>query len=270
MKSTILIIFTQLVTLSGFSQNYTDEEMILKSVNRIFDGMREGDSAKVSKYLYRKATMLSNSTNKEGVPVLKKGSVNKWLVGIASPHDEVWDERISNIKIDLDGQVAQVWMDYEFYLGNEFHHCGSDGFQMIKKYGEWKVLSLLDTRHESCIGDPSSALGLLKMQVKAFNAADIEKMGQNVTDDFVYAYIDANSLIKQSEGRDAFVSDMRGYFENVKEVKSEILNYTVVGNTISFKEEVSWQGENGRLSAESMGVYQVQDGKISRAWYFIQ
>ncbi len=69
----------------------------------------------------------------------------------------------------------------------------------------------------------------------------------------IYAYIDANTLIKQSVGRDAFVSDMRGYFENVKEVKSEILNYTISGNTISFNEEVSWTGREGPPVATQHG-----------------
>jgi len=270
MNKLFLILALMAINSHIYTQEAKEEMLIRASIQNIFDGMRAGDSSKVAKSFFRKAVMFSNFSNKEGKPVVKKGSLDKWLGGIGSPHDEIWDERISNLKIDVDGEVAQAWMDYEFFVGNTFHHCGSDAFQLLKNSGEWKVVSGLDTRKKSCQGDLESPLTLLKMQVKAFNEANLEKLGANVTEDFIYAYIDANALIKQSVGRDAFVSDMRGYFENVKEVKSEILNYTISGNTISFNEEVSWTGEKGRLSQRSMGVYQMKQGKISRAWYFIQ
>jgi hypothetical protein len=48
-------------------------------------------------------------------------------------------------------------MDYSFYLGDKFSHCGVDAFLLARDGTEWKVVSLADTRRrQGCPDQPGS------------------------------------------------------------------------------------------------------------------
>lgn len=138
-----------------FAQNKNaqqDIDDVMLTINKLFDGMREGDSAKVASTFDQSVNMYTSFTNKKGERVVKKGSLAPFLKAIGTPHDEIWDEKIMNTKISIDGNIAQVWTDYVFYVGSEFSHCGIDALHLIKneQYG-WKIVHLMDTRRkEGC------------------------------------------------------------------------------------------------------------------------
>lgn len=127
-------------------------ERIMLTIDKLFDGMREGDSTKVSSTFGQYVNMYTSFTNKKGEKVVQKGSLTPFLNAIGTPHDQIWDEKIMNTKISIDGNIAQVWTDYVFYIGSEFSHCGVDAFHLIKnKQNEWKIVHLMDTRRkEGC------------------------------------------------------------------------------------------------------------------------
>lgn len=140
------------------SQNnskHTDSVSIHALIINLFDGMREGDSAKVSSTFHKDVKMYTSFTDKEGQLVLKEGKLNSFLNAIGTPHDKIWDEKIWGTKVLIDGGIAQVWTDYAFYVGEEFSHCGVDAFHLVKQpSGKWKIIHLMDTRKkEGCITD---------------------------------------------------------------------------------------------------------------------
>jgi hypothetical protein len=55
------------------------------------------------------------------------------------------------MKIQIDGDFAQAWCDYAFYVGHRFNHCGIDAFHLIREKDGWKIFHLADTRRkEGC------------------------------------------------------------------------------------------------------------------------
>jgi hypothetical protein len=73
------------------------------------------------------------------------------LKTVGTPHPEVHNEVIWDEKILVDGNLAQVWMSYAFYLGKKFSHCGVNAFQLTKVDGSWKIFHLAYTRQrEGC------------------------------------------------------------------------------------------------------------------------
>jgi hypothetical protein len=74
------------------------------------------------------------------------GSAEEFKNAVGTPHEDIWDERISNVKIQLDGNLAQVWMNYSFYLNDKFSHCGVNAVQLIRTNNGWKMIHLADTR----------------------------------------------------------------------------------------------------------------------------
>ena len=56
----------------------------------------------------------------------------------------IWDT-----KIQIDGNMAQAWAPYAFYVGKKFSHCGVDAFQLFKSTdGVWRIFHLADTRQK--------------------------------------------------------------------------------------------------------------------------
>ncbi|MEO1033497.1 MAG: nuclear transport factor 2 family protein [Bacteroidota bacterium] len=124
--------------------------------------------------------------------------------------------------------------------------------------------------HYTCGSQNNDILGILYDQVEAFNNQDIDKLVENVSEDYKYYYVTSNQLIKEVEGKENFRKSMQSYFGSGIKVTSEIKSYVIEGNRISFREEVSYLNkDNKRVYASSLGVYQIIGGKITRSWYFM-
>jgi hypothetical protein len=129
----------------------SEEAAVMAVVEAMFDAMRAGDSAAMRAVLHPSATGASVSVM-EGVPALtREASLDGFVQAVGAPHEEVWDERIWDAEVRIDGNLATGWMQYAFYLGDQFSHCGVDAFQLFKDEDGWKVFHIADTRRrEGC------------------------------------------------------------------------------------------------------------------------
>jgi hypothetical protein len=147
---TKLLIAVLLLSTAAFGQ---DIKKVMEPVIQLFEGMKKGDSAMAhgafnpSPHFF--TVFVDGKTNK---PVLKVDDFNGFLKAIGTPHTEVWNEAIWSPKIEIDGNLAQVWVPYAFYAGKKFSHCGVDAFHLFKnEKGDWKIFHLADTRQkEGC------------------------------------------------------------------------------------------------------------------------
>ena len=146
-----LTLYLLLLSLSAFSQ---ESKKVMEPIDALFQGMKLGDSAMVHKVFHPQAKLfavfIDSKTNQ---PVLRGDVFQKFLVAIGTPHKEVWNELIWSPKIEIDGNLAQVWVQFAFYAGKTFSHCGVDAFQLFKDAnGNWKIFHLADTRQkEGCV-----------------------------------------------------------------------------------------------------------------------
>ncbi|MCJ8321066.1 MAG: hypothetical protein MJK12_15610 [Colwellia sp.] len=51
-------------------------------------------------------------------------------------------EKIVNIKIDSDDNIAHVYFDYVFYIDNKKKNWGSQSWQLVKTVTGWKISSI--------------------------------------------------------------------------------------------------------------------------------
>ncbi|MDH5475403.1 MAG: nuclear transport factor 2 family protein [Cyclobacteriaceae bacterium] len=126
-----------------------EKQEILEVVLTLFDGMREGDSAKVHSVFRNYAELYTSYTNQDEEPILLTDDLQKFLKAVGTPHDKTWDEPIWDIKINMDNNIASLWTKYAFYLGNDFSHCGIDAFMLNKDKNGWKIFHLTDTRQKN-------------------------------------------------------------------------------------------------------------------------
>lgn len=142
-----------LMAICSFAQkgDLSDREAVHQVIITMFDGMREGDSAKVSSVFRKDVRMFTAYKKDTGESVLHEGKLSNFLKAVGTAHDEIWDEKLYNTTIQIDGDIAQVWTDYSFYLGETFSHCGVDAFQLVKENNKWGIINLMDTRRkEAC------------------------------------------------------------------------------------------------------------------------
>ena len=148
----ILLVSLSLLSQKGLFAQENSKAEVRNVLDILFDGMREGDSSKVRSVFRPEARMYTSFLSQSGERVLKAGNLDDFLIAVGTAHEEIYDERLSNITIQIDGGIAQVWTDYNFYIGEKFSHCGVDAFQLVlEDSGKWRILHLLDTRRrEGC------------------------------------------------------------------------------------------------------------------------
>lgn len=125
----------------------SDQANVIAVVQRLFDGMRAGDSSMV-RAVFDARVRLITVTERNGKTVASvETSADNFARAVGTPHAEVWDERFRNPKVEIDGALASVWVDYAFFRGTTFSHCGVDHVLLTRHdTGLWKILELADTR----------------------------------------------------------------------------------------------------------------------------
>lgn len=145
----LIILITVIAGCTFNVQAQSHEEHIQQVIETLFDGMRAGDSTMVATAFTEDAIMQTVAMNREGEVVKMDGSLRGFLQTIASPREEILDEKITSYNIQIDGNLASVWTPYKFYIGENFSHCGVNSFQMIRLDGGWKIAYIIDTRRRA-------------------------------------------------------------------------------------------------------------------------
>lgn len=145
-NSLYLILFVLGSTLSLKAQS-SEEAAVTDVVNRMFKAMYTNDTTLFKSVFANKVTMARVLRNKEGKAILQQNEgIEGFVKAISKPNPNgALKEEMWNIKVQVDGDLAQFWCDYAFYIGNKFSHCGVDAFQLHKTADGWKIFHLADT-----------------------------------------------------------------------------------------------------------------------------
>jgi hypothetical protein len=148
----LLLVFGLILTAMNLRAQRSSEEKEVKDVIlKLFKGMELGDSAMVhSTFFAKTATTATVFLDKNNTPQIRReSSIQGFLDAVGKPHPEVWYEEIWNVKVQVDGELAQAWCDYAFYVDKNFSHCGVDAFQLFKGKDGWRIFHLADTRRKT-------------------------------------------------------------------------------------------------------------------------
>ena len=131
------------------------EREVLAVVQRLFDAMRTRDTAALRAAFVPGASM-ATTTMRNGQPVVEQDSVDAFVRSIAAaPPGLLLDERLRDPQVRVSDGLASVWVDYDFYAGERFSHCGVDAFHLARTPDGWRVVHIADTRRrEGCAGRP--------------------------------------------------------------------------------------------------------------------
>ena len=125
-----------------------DRANILATVQKVFDAMRTRDTALLAQAFDTSARLVGvRSPRGGGAPSVSLTSPSQFGGAISrAPAGDVWNERIYDPEVRIDGDVAQVWAYYTFHRNAAFSHCGVDAFMLVKVGTSWKITQLADPR----------------------------------------------------------------------------------------------------------------------------
>ena len=145
-----IIIIGMLFTVVGFSQ--TDEEYKVKyAIDTFFEGFHQSDSLKMKSVMHPNMVLQSIQPNKVGEETLINQNISGFLK-LVTQYSKVrnWEEELQSFDFKIDGNLAQVWCPYNFYLNGMLSHCGANSLQLFYENEQWKIVSILDTRRKNC------------------------------------------------------------------------------------------------------------------------
>jgi hypothetical protein len=145
-----------LLTTKALSQNETEANAVLATVQTLLDGWREASSGKLEAALhpdFREVTLH-----------LQDGAWNfavedrATLIGtMAKIQKGAWDDQLINPEVHVDGPIAVVWSRYKFTVHHTENgvayapvHCGIETFQLYKTDAGWKIVNFADTHSDAC------------------------------------------------------------------------------------------------------------------------
>lgn len=144
----LLVLF---ISFPIFAQD-SDEMDVKNTIIKFFEAFHKQDSLAIKQLVSEDLKLQSIGKNREGVIQLRNEEFSAFLMSIVSiPKDQKFEEKLLDFKIQIDANMANAWVTYEFWFNDKFSHCGVNSFQLVKLEGAWKIIYLIDTRRrEGC------------------------------------------------------------------------------------------------------------------------
>ncbi|NGX15587.1 nuclear transport factor 2 family protein [Wenzhouxiangella sp. XN24] len=109
---------------------------------------------------------------------------------------------------------------------------------------------------------------LVEQFLAAYNAHDVDTMLMHVHPDVKWLSVDGDSVTLETAGASALGEAMREYFASVPSTRSIAHALLEAGRYVSLHERAHWEGKECPVSQSALAVYEVEDGKILRVWYY--
>jgi len=142
----ILILLLAVVSLSAQGRA---EEAVQKTIETFFKGFHTQDSVIMKSAVGEDPILQSIGNDKDGVPGMRSERFDRLIQSIVAIPDSInFQEKITSYTIQVDGAMANAWTPYEFWINDNFSHCGVNSFQLFNDGQGWKIIYLIDTRRK--------------------------------------------------------------------------------------------------------------------------
>ena len=147
----LILLTTSPIMAQTLSDSMAESDDVREVIFTLFEGMEAADGDVLRSVLDENATLHTVRSSDNGTE-LDETDINGFIESVAESEPGTLIEDILYISVNVDGDLATAWMDYHFYRGVEFSHCGVNSMNLIRKAGEWKIFSIVDTRRtEGCL-----------------------------------------------------------------------------------------------------------------------
>ena len=114
------VIFT-LISVTPLGAQSAEHDAAYAVVTKLFDAMRARDTASM------RAAFTPDATLQSVTPTgIRRDAIDEWITSVARAPDGLrLDERLGDRIVQVSGDLATIWVDYWFFAGDRFSHCGA-------------------------------------------------------------------------------------------------------------------------------------------------
>jgi ketosteroid isomerase-like protein len=126
-------------------------DAIMAPITAFFAAAARQDTAAMSAAMHQDArvTLLRPAQGGGSRVVVIAG--RDFVAQLARPGQPPLDEPVRNPVIQVDGDLATVWVEYQVRVNGAVSNCGHDAFHVVRTDGAWRILNVSDTfRRDNC------------------------------------------------------------------------------------------------------------------------
>lgn len=139
------------MALAQAASKAADSAAVMRTIDVMLTAMRARDAAGLGGVFHEQARMTLLRPVQDGTTRVVVLTGAQFVEAATNPQQPILDEPIRNAKIEIDGNLATVWAEYQVRIDGKVSHCGYDAFQLVKVTGTWKILAVADTfRRDGC------------------------------------------------------------------------------------------------------------------------
>ena len=127
-----------------------DAEAVLQVVEDLFDGMRARDGETLERIFHPNTRLITAGTAADGAPEVTEIPIARFVSSVLGSSSYL-DERIHDPVVQVNNNLATVWVEYDFFADGEFSHCGADAFMLGRGSEGWQIVQIAHTMvREGC------------------------------------------------------------------------------------------------------------------------
>lgn len=155
-KVAITLFIVSIFSISIAAQKGDDKTQVLTVVQNLFDAMRAADAAAI----------LATGTADNSLVAIQKGKDGKSKVSVISANEftkfftkpNAVKEVMYDHKVEIDGDWAQVYGRYVFFVGDKISHCGINQFNLVRTDAGWKIANGASTMDPGACTEKEKAM----------------------------------------------------------------------------------------------------------------
>lgn len=120
-----------------------DKAAVLAVVQKFFDAMQARDAVGIAAVWQPNAQFAIGAPRQDGYAT--KQETIEQLTASLMKSPVGWLERMWNPTVLLDDRLAVVWARYDFHVGDQFTHNGTDCYTLLRTDSGWKIVGLAFT-----------------------------------------------------------------------------------------------------------------------------
>ncbi|WP_372802295.1 nuclear transport factor 2 family protein [Lutibacter sp.] len=142
--------FFTILFIASIHHSFSQNDEVKTVINTFFEGLHTADTTLINSVISKNILMQTTFINSKGESILRSSTKKNFFTTLLSKKEEdVWFEKLLSVEIKIDGNIASVWIPYEFYLNDIFSHCGANSFQLYyNNNNHWEIIYIIDTRRK--------------------------------------------------------------------------------------------------------------------------
>ena len=118
----------------------TEEAAVLAPINAVFAAFETGDAAAMLRHVYPDGRVTAVGPRPDGKTGVRQLSFTQFAERVKP--GSVFEERITNPAIEIDGDVAMVWAPFTVRIAGKLESCRYDLFDLVRENGSWKIMNV--------------------------------------------------------------------------------------------------------------------------------